>query len=101
VGQYIEHEIRRIQTWLLMSYHASTKKGGQSSWVQQPGIIGAIGRFWQRSYVPDYLGFVLLVTAYTLVRERADDTKHEDERDMLTECADGLLRRTLPSHVLP
>lgn len=80
-----------------MSYHASAKHGRQSSsWMQQPGILGAIGRFWQRSYAPDYLGFALLVTAHVLVRKRMDEKVH-----LLTYCIDGLLLRTIPSHVLP
>lgn len=38
-----------------------------SSWSQHPGAIGAVARFWQRSYAPDYLGVALLETAYMLV----------------------------------
>lgn len=32
--------------------------------MDQPGLKGAILRFWQRSYAADYLGFVLLLLAY-------------------------------------
>ncbi|RYP79274.1 hypothetical protein DL769_003054 [Monosporascus sp. CRB-8-3] len=31
------------------------------------GVIGAISRFWTRSYAPDYLGFACLLTAYLLI----------------------------------
>ncbi|RYO97171.1 hypothetical protein DL765_011293 [Monosporascus sp. GIB2] len=31
------------------------------------GIIGAISRFWNHSYAPDYLGFAGLLTAYLLI----------------------------------
>lgn len=30
-------------------------------------MLGAITRFWQRSYAPDYLGLVLLLAAYQYV----------------------------------
>lgn len=32
--------------------------------MDQPGLKGAILRFWQRSYAADYLGYVLLQLAY-------------------------------------
>lgn len=35
--------------------------------TQKQGALGAIARFWQRSYAPDYLGIVLLEVAYELV----------------------------------
>ena len=38
---------------------------------QRPGVSGALARFWQRSYAPDWLGFLLLEAAYVLVRGRA------------------------------
>lgn len=28
------------------------------------GLIGAVARFWQRSYAADYVGFALLEVAY-------------------------------------
>lgn len=37
------------------------------SLTQQQGVLGAIARFWQRSYAPDYVGIVLLELAYELV----------------------------------
>ena len=53
-----------------MSYHSSAKhRRHPSSWMQKSGIIGAIGRSWQRSYAPDYLGFALLVAAYMMVTQ--------------------------------
>lgn len=64
--------------------------------MQQPGILAAVARLWQRSYVPDYLGIALLITAYKLVRKLVDEQHH-----VLTYCIDWLLRRTIPSHVLP
>ncbi|KAK6602151.1 pap2 domain protein [Botrytis cinerea] len=38
--------------------------GGLTS---KPGWIGAVARFWEKSYAPDYVGFVLLLTAYVLI----------------------------------
>ncbi|TGO34466.1 hypothetical protein BHYA_0196g00220 [Botrytis hyacinthi] len=38
--------------------------GGLTS---KPGWIGAVARFWEKSYAPDYVGFVLLLTAYILI----------------------------------
>jgi len=35
--------------------------------TQQQGALGAVARFWQRSYAPDYVGIVLLELAYELV----------------------------------
>jgi diacylglycerol diphosphate phosphatase/phosphatidate phosphatase len=31
------------------------------------GFIGSAARFWEKTYAPDYVGFVLLLTAYMLV----------------------------------
>lgn len=50
-----------------MSRHETQRSlEGRMLW-QQPGVIGAVARFWQRSYAPDYIGFLLLETAYALV----------------------------------
>ena len=38
--------------------------GGVTS---RSGIVGAVARFWQRTYAPDYVGFAMLLTAYLLV----------------------------------
>ncbi|KIV90342.1 hypothetical protein PV10_07654 [Exophiala mesophila] len=35
---------------------------------EKPGVLGAVKRFWQRSYAADYVGFTLLVTGYVLVQ---------------------------------
>ncbi|OAL32923.1 hypothetical protein AYO20_07714 [Fonsecaea nubica] len=32
--------------------------------LDAPGVAGVIGRFWQRSYASDYVGFALLLTGY-------------------------------------
>ena len=42
--------------------------GGKKPAGQDEGFIGPISRFWSRSYAPDYLGFALLLVAYSLVR---------------------------------
>ena len=36
--------------------------------MDQPGLKGAVLRFWQRSYAADYLGYILLQLAYFGVR---------------------------------
>lgn len=38
-----------------------------SSWTQSPGWIGAVARFWQRSYAPEYLGLAMLIAVYIVV----------------------------------
>lgn len=43
--------------------------------TQQQGALGAIARFWQRSYAPDYLGFIVLEVAYELVGSLQLDRK--------------------------
>ena len=82
-----------------MPYRRSTKARGRqgSSWLQQPGFIGATGRFWQRSYAPDYLGFALLITAYILVQQKSTYA----QTYALTHSSASLLCHTIPSHVLP
>ncbi|KAI2617330.1 acid phosphatase/Vanadium-dependent haloperoxidase [Hypomontagnella submonticulosa] len=35
---------------------------------ERGGVLGAIARFWTRSYVPDYVGFAGLLTAYLLIQ---------------------------------
>lgn len=40
------------------------------------GAWGAIQRFWQRSYAADYVGFVLLVSAYIFVS--SDQEQRQD-----------------------
>jgi len=37
--------------------------------MEQPGFIGAVSRFWQRSYAADYISFVLLLVAYILTQK--------------------------------
>lgn len=39
--------------------------GGLTS---NPGWIGSIARFWEKTYAPDYVGFSLLLTAYILIQ---------------------------------
>jgi len=34
----------------------------------QTGWIGSVARFWEKTYAPDYVGFVLLLAAYFLVQ---------------------------------
>jgi len=40
----------------------------RSDLFQQPGVGGAIARFWARSYAPDYVGLILLEAAYLLIQ---------------------------------
>ncbi|KIX05993.1 uncharacterized protein Z518_03967 [Rhinocladiella mackenziei CBS 650.93] len=40
----------------------------RSSTNDAPGMVGAIRRFWQRSYASDYVGFALLMAAYLYVQ---------------------------------
>ncbi|EON69846.1 hypothetical protein W97_09109 [Coniosporium apollinis CBS 100218] len=35
---------------------------------QQPGFMGALARFWQRSYASDYVGLAMIAAAYALLR---------------------------------
>ncbi|KAJ9631993.1 hypothetical protein H2203_000394 [Taxawa tesnikishii (nom. ined.)] len=35
---------------------------------QDGGFLGAVSRFWQQSYAPDYLGLVILLAAYMLMQ---------------------------------
>jgi len=40
----------------------------RSGSTQRPGVLGAVARFWQRSYAADYLGFAMLLTAYMTIQ---------------------------------
>lgn len=39
---------------------------------ERPGFVGALARFYHRSYFADYVGFALLVGAYMLVGDYPD-----------------------------
>lgn len=47
-----------------MSPPSRSPTGGLAA---RTGWIGAIARFWQKTYAPDYVGFALLLTAYLLI----------------------------------
>jgi diacylglycerol diphosphate phosphatase/phosphatidate phosphatase len=47
-----------------MARSARSPAGGLAA---NPGWIGSIVRFWEKTYAPDYLGFALLLTAYILI----------------------------------
>ena len=47
---------------------SSAGDGGGSGLVNREDWIGSVARFWQRSYMPDYLGLAVLVVAYIVVR---------------------------------
>jgi diacylglycerol diphosphate phosphatase / phosphatidate phosphatase len=38
-----------------------------SGLVASRGALGAVARFWQRTYAPDYLGLVVLIIGYFMV----------------------------------
>jgi hypothetical protein len=40
----------------------------ESGLAAKPGTLGAVARFWQSTYAPDYVSLVLLTTAYFMVR---------------------------------
>lgn len=46
----------------------SKPQRAQSDLLQQPGIGGAIARFWSRSYAPDYVGLIVLESAYLFIQ---------------------------------
>jgi diacylglycerol diphosphate phosphatase/phosphatidate phosphatase len=35
--------------------------------TSKPGVIGAVARFWQKTYAPDYVGLAVLIAAYIVV----------------------------------
>lgn len=45
-----------------------TGEGGGLGLVNREDWIGSVARFWQRSYMPDYIGLSFLVVAYIVVR---------------------------------
>ncbi|KZF21005.1 acid phosphatase/Vanadium-dependent haloperoxidase [Xylona heveae TC161] len=51
-----------------MARSGSTSARHSSELANKPGILGAIARFWQRSYAADYLGIILLLVASALVQ---------------------------------
>ena len=44
------------------------RAAGKKTAGQDEGFTGSLSRFWNRSYAADYLGFALLLVAYSLVR---------------------------------
>ncbi|KAL8840756.1 MAG: hypothetical protein Q9170_001194 [Blastenia crenularia] len=51
---------------------ASRSTGKKNSITQQVGLMGSMARFWHRSYAGDYIGLVLLLTAFILVATIAE-----------------------------
>lgn len=43
------------------------RPAGKRTAGQDESFIGSVSRFWNRSYVADYVGFALLLLAYSLV----------------------------------
>lgn len=43
------------------------RASGKRTVGQDEGILGSVSRFWNRSYAADYVGFALLLLAYSLV----------------------------------
>ena len=39
-----------------------------SGLVARRGALGAVARFWERTFAPDYIGLVLLIIGYFMVR---------------------------------
>ncbi|OBT55536.1 hypothetical protein VE04_04272 [Pseudogymnoascus sp. 24MN13] len=35
--------------------------------TSKPGVIGAVARFWQKTYAPDYVGLAVLIAAYIVL----------------------------------
>lgn len=35
--------------------------------TSKPGVVGAVARFWQKTYAPDYVGLAALIAAYIVV----------------------------------
>lgn len=44
------------------------RAAGKKTAGQDEGFTGSLSRFWNRSYAADYVGFALLLVAYSLVR---------------------------------
>ncbi|OBT86486.1 hypothetical protein VE02_04939 [Pseudogymnoascus sp. 03VT05] len=38
-----------------------------SGLTSKPGVIGAVARFWQKTYAPDYVGLAVLIAAYIVL----------------------------------
>jgi len=55
-----------------MARSYSAANGGTATKIQDPGILGSITRFWQRSYAADYVGFALLLTGYIFLEMIAE-----------------------------
>lgn len=43
-------------------------------WAQDSGFLGALARFYQRSYGPDYVGIFILLILVILVSQRGPIT---------------------------
>lgn len=71
------------------------RAAGKKTAGQDEGFIGSISRFWNRSYAPDYVGFALLLVAYSLVRPSASIQSKDSDP-----CLDTSTRRAFPPHVL-
>ncbi|KFX91508.1 hypothetical protein V490_05867 [Pseudogymnoascus sp. VKM F-3557] len=47
--------------------HSKGKGRATNGLTSKPGVIGAVARFWQKTYAPDYVGVAVLVAAYIVL----------------------------------
>ncbi|PVH95000.1 PAP2-domain-containing protein [Periconia macrospinosa] len=48
--------------------HAAPSRRRSNELLQSQGFIGAVARFWQRSYASDYVGLAMLVAGWTVIQ---------------------------------
>jgi hypothetical protein len=61
------------------------------------GALGAIARFWRRTYAPDYVGLVILIVGYSMVCLPIWSISRKPSPDMRTIGYD--FHGAIPSHV--
>ena len=57
-----------LSTFTRRSKRPLSDDAGGFNLVSREDWVGSVARFWQRSYMPDYLGLTALVVLYIVVR---------------------------------
>ena len=70
-------------------------------WTQDPSCLGSLARFYQRSYGPDYIGILILLTAVILVSSHTSIYDLESRALWLTRYLAPDLHHPFPPPIHP
>ncbi|KFZ12975.1 hypothetical protein V502_06835 [Pseudogymnoascus sp. VKM F-4520 (FW-2644)] len=50
-----------------MAQSKGKRRASNGGLTSKPGVVGAVARFWQKTYAPDYVGLAALIAAYVVL----------------------------------